>query len=239
MKENIKIYVIPSSITGDTLANTLRAEDLEIIKKLDLYIVETAKIARRHLSGLDLEKPIQEVEMYEVNEHTRYHEMVDLLEEIIEKGKNIGLMSDAGSPSIADPGWRAIQYAQSKGIEIVPLSGPSSIFLALMASGLNGQRFVFHGYLSKDKQKRGQDIKKIERDSRSKNQTQIFMEVPYKNEHILQDILNVCDGETYLCIAQDVQGENQILKTKKIFEWRKENVKLMKSPCIFLLYAGR
>ena len=235
--KNIKLYVIPASITGDTLQNTLREEDLAIIKKLDTYIVETAKVARRHLSGLDLEKPIQEVEMFEVNEHTKFREKVELLDEVFVKGVDVGLMSDAGAPSIADPGWRAVEYAQKKGIKVIPISGPSSILMALMASGLNGQRFVFHGYLSKEQGVRIQDIKNLERDSLRKDETQIFMDTPYKNDHVLQDLLGNCNSDTYLCIAQNVMSEEGFVVTKTIQDWRKEKITIGKVPTLFLVYV--
>ena len=237
--KNIKLYVIPSSITGDSLMNTLRAEDLEIIKKLDTYIVETAKIARRHLAGVELENPIQQIEMFEVNEHTRYREMIDVLDEAFEIGKDIGLMSDAGAPSVADPGWRVVQYAQNKGIQVIPITGPSSIFLALMASGLNGQRFVFHGYLDKEQGKRGEDIKRLERDSLNKDQTQIFMETPYKNKHMFEDILQNCNPNTYLCIGQNVMNTEGFVKTKLVKDWRNEKVNMDKVPTLFLIYAKK
>jgi 16S rRNA (cytidine1402-2'-O)-methyltransferase len=238
-KKDIKLYVIPSSITGDFLVNTLRADDLDIVKSLDTYIVETAKVARRHLAGLELETPIQQIEMFEVNEHTRHTQMKVLLDEAFLLGKDIGLMSDAGSPSVADPGWRVVQYAQDKGIQVVPITGPSSIFMALMASGLNGQRFVFHGYLNKEQGKRGEDIQRLERDSLNKDQTQIFMETPYKNEHMFADILANCSPNTYLCLGQNVMHPKGFVKTKLIKDWQKENINMEKVPTLFLIYAPK
>jgi 16S rRNA (cytidine1402-2'-O)-methyltransferase len=233
-----KLYLIPTSITGEGLKDTLRKKDLDTICTLDTYVVETAKVARRHLSGLELNKPIQQIEMIEVNEHTKNRDLDFILEPVF-KGKDIGLMSDAGAPSIADPGWRVILYAQEHGIETVPMIGPSSIFLALMASGLNGQRFVFHGYLSKEQGKRIGDLKKLEQDSFKNDQTQIFMEAPYKNDHVFEDILNSCDDNTYLCIAKNVLGEKGFVVTKKIRDWKKEKVTLNKVPTLFLIYKNR
>jgi len=147
----------------------------------------------------------------------------------------MGLISDAGAPSIADPGHRLVRVAQARGVEIIPLIGPSSIFLALMASGLNGQSFAFYGYLPKEKGRKRKKIKTLERIARNTKQTQLFMETPYKNQHMLEDILDVCEEDTYLCVAQNVMGEDEYIVTKTIREWKRERKTLDKTPCLFLI----
>lgn len=233
-----KLYLIPTSITGEALLDILPKKDLDIIATLEYFIVETAKIARRNLKGAQLVKPIQEIEFNELNKRTKQQDVEYLLQPILD-GKDMGLMSDAGAPTIADPGWRLVLKAQEQGIEIVPMVGPSSIFLALMASGLNGQRFVFHGYLSKEGDNRRADIRKIESQSRNSDQTQIFMEAPYKNQHVLEDLLAVCQDNTLLCIAKNITGEDGFVKTMPIYKWKSERVDLNKIPTLFLLYARK
>jgi 16S rRNA (cytidine1402-2'-O)-methyltransferase len=169
-----------------------------------------------------------------LNKNTKSEELEPLLEPLFQ-GKNLGLISDAGAPSIADPGHRLVRVAQKRGVQCIPLVGPSSIFLALMASGLNGQSFAFYGYLPKKKGRKRKKIKTLERIAQNTKQTQIFMETPYKNQNMLEDILDVCEEETLLCIAQQVMGENEYIVTKSIKEWKRENKVLEKNPCLFLI----
>lgn len=230
-----KLYLIPVPISEKyKLSETLLNKDLEIVENLENFVSETPKIARAFLGDLSLKKEIQAIEISQLNKNTKDEELEFLLEPLFE-GKDMGLISDAGAPSIADPGHRLVKVAQSKGVECIPLVGPSSVFLALMASGLNGQSFAFYGYLPKERGRKRKRIKTLERISQNTKQTQIFMETPYKNQNMLEDILDVCEEETLLCIAQEVMGENEYIVTKSIKEWKREKGILKKTPCLFLI----
>jgi 16S rRNA (cytidine1402-2'-O)-methyltransferase len=229
------IYLIATPISKDqTMSDITLKMYLDEICKLKHFITETPKIARSYLKDLPLNNKIQDLNIVELSEHTQEEELVELLEPLLE-GDDIGLISDAGIPTVADPGYRIVSLAQEKCIDIVPFVGPSSIILSLMASGLNGQNFSFNGYLPKDKGLKRKRIKTLERIALNTNQTQIFMEVPYKNQHMLEDILEICEDQTRLCIAKDIMSEKEYIKTKKISQWRKEDIFLEKAPCLFLL----
>jgi 16S rRNA (cytidine1402-2'-O)-methyltransferase len=230
-----KLYLIPVPISENVkLSETLLAKDLAVVENLENFVSETPKIARAFLKDIPLNKEIQEIKISELNKNTKSEELEPLLEPLFQ-GKNLGLISDAGAPSIADPGHRLVRVAQKRGVQCIPLVGPSSIFLALMASGLNGQSFAFYGYLPKKKGRKRKKIKTLERIAQNTKQTQIFMETPYKNQNMLEDILDVCEEETLLCIAQQVMGENEYIVTKSIKEWKRENKVLEKNPCLFLI----
>jgi 16S rRNA (cytidine1402-2'-O)-methyltransferase len=230
-----KLFLIPVPISNNvTLTDVLLEKDIEVVKNLEHFVSETPKIARGFLKDLPLNKKIQEIEISQLDKNTNDEDILILLEPII-KGKDMGLISDAGAPSIADPGHRLVRVAQSRGIKSIPLIGPSSVFLALMASGLNGQSFSFYGYLPKEKGRKRKKLKTLERIAQNTKQTQVFMEAPYKNQHMLEDILDVCEADTYLCIAQNVMGEEEYIVTKKISEWKREQKTLLKEPCLFLI----
>lgn len=229
------LFLIPTPISsGQTMKDILLKEYIKTICKLDCFISETPKTARALLKELPLRKKIQDIPIEVLNEHTKDNEIVELLLPILEKN-DVGLLSDAGSPSIADPGFRLVQLAQEHGIRVIPFVGPSSILLALMASGLNGQNFAFNGYLPKDKGLKRKRIKTLERIATSIDQTQIFMETPYRNQSMLEDILDVCEQDTKLCIAMYIMSNNEYIVTKKISEWKGENIILEKNPCLFLI----
>jgi 16S rRNA (cytidine1402-2'-O)-methyltransferase len=230
-----KLYLIPVPISENVkLSETLLAKDLEVAENLENFVSETPKIARAFLKDIALNKQIQEISISELNKNTKSDELEPLLEPLFQ-GKDLGLISDAGAPSIADPGHRLVRVAQEKGIVCIPLVGPSSVFLALMASGLNGQSFAFYGYLPKERGRKRKKIKTLERIAQNTKQTQIFMETPYKNQNMLEDILDVCEEETLLCIAQQVMSENEYIVTKSIKEWKREKKVLEKNPCLFLI----
>lgn len=228
------LFLIPTPITDMPMKDILLAPYLEIIKDLEIFIVEKEKTARAHLSSIDLKRKIQEIEMYELNEHTKIYEIEDMMKPLLE-GKNIGLMSESGVPSIADPGYRFVIFAQKNNIKVVPFVGPSSIFLALMASGLNGQNFAFNGYLPQENRDLRKAIRSIEVFAKGTGQTQIFMEAPYRNQKIFENILSVCEENTYLCVAQNIMGENEFIKTDSIANWRKNKIRLEDVPCLFLI----
>jgi 16S rRNA (cytidine1402-2'-O)-methyltransferase len=205
----------------------------DTINQINEYIVENSKTARRFLKEAGLQTPQSELIVHDYGKHNR-----DNLPEFFTgllNGKNVGLMSEAGCPGVADPGAEIVAYAHQKGIKVVPLVGPSSILLALMASGFNGQSFTFHGYLPIDKVQRSQKIKELENLSETNNQTQIFIETPFRNNPMLEEILRSCKPQTKLCIACNLTAEDEMVQTKSIAEWNKHVPDLHKKPAIFLL----
>jgi 16S rRNA (cytidine1402-2'-O)-methyltransferase len=230
-----KLYLIPVPISENfKLSETLLDKDLDTVENLEHFVSETPKIARAFLKDVSLNKQIQDINITELNKNTKDEELELLLEPLFQ-GKDLSLISDAGAPSIADPGHRLVRVAQAKGVKCIPLVGPSSVFLALMASGLNGQSFAFYGYLPKESGRKRKKIKTLERIAQNTKQTQIFMETPYKNQNMLEDILDVCEDETLLCIAQQVMGKEEYIVTKSIKEWKREKKVLEKVPCLFLI----
>jgi 16S rRNA (cytidine1402-2'-O)-methyltransferase len=228
------LYLIPTPISGTDLSSNLLQKDRKIVEELDIFIVETAKIARAHLGTLNLKKRIQDIQMTELNEHTRNYQIADMTIPLLQ-GHDVGLMSDAGAPTVADPGYKLVLEAQKKEIDVVPLVGQSYIILALMASGLNGQDFAFNGYLPKENNELRKKIRSLELYAKGTGQTQIFMEAPYRNQKIFSILISICESNTYLCIAQNITGEDEFIKTKSIGEWKEEKIELTDSPCLFLL----
>lgn len=228
------LYIIPTPISGSDLSSTLLPKDRKIVEGLDSFVVETAKNARAHLTTLNLKKRIQDIHMQELNEHTRNYQVADMILPLLQ-GINMGLMSDAGAPTIADPGHKLVLEAQKKDVKVVPFVGPSSITLALMASGLNGQDFAFNGYLPKENNDLRKKIRSLELYAKGTGQTQIFMEAPYRNQKVFDILISICESNTQLCVAQDITGENEYIKTKSIGMWKKEKKKLADIPCLFLL----
>lgn len=231
-----KLYLIPTTLgdTGET-ADVLPIKVNHIINSIDEYIVENEKSARHYLKKMGIMKPLSEIILHPLNQHTKASEISAYLNSI-DLGKNIGIISEAGCPAIADPGSDVVKIAQRKNIQIIPLVGPSSILLALMASGFNGQNFTFNGYLPKEKGERIMKIKDLERLAQRKNQTQIFIETPYRNTHLLDDIIANCEAQTQLCIACDITLPTEFIKTKSINEWKKQFPDINKKPTIFLIY---
>ena len=230
-----KLYLIPSTIGESPVDMVIPTYNCEVINKIDIYIVEEIRTARRFLKKAGLIKPIDELTFFVLNEHSKPEEIDNYLD-AINKGKNIGLLSEAGVPCIADPGADIVRIAQQKSIEVVPLVGPSSILLALMASGFNGQQFTFLGYLPVDKNLRINKIKEIERNVFQKNETQIFIETPYRNNQLIESLLQTCRNETLLCIATDITLKTAFIKTKTIAAWKKTIPDFHKKTTVFLLY---
>lgn len=230
------LFFIPVTLGGDNIERVLPPEVVGITKQLDEFIVENEKTARHFLGTIKHGKPIRELVLNTLNEHTADKDLPALLNSLL-AGKDIGLMSEAGCPGIADPGAKLAALAHQKGIRVAPLVGPSSILLSLMASGLNGQRFTFLGYLPSDKTERINQLKEIEK--RSKQQeTQIFIETPYRNQHMLEDILANCHGETRLCIACNISLQDEYIVTKCVRDWKQAALPdLHKKPTVFLLLA--
>ena len=233
MEKKGKLYLIPSLLGDEAPKNTLSAMTLEIINSIDYYLAENEKHTRRFLKSQGITKPIQELNVQALNEHTPKEELSQLLEPA-RNGFNIGIISEAGCPGIADPGADVVKIAQKENIRVIPIPGPSSIFLALMGSGFNGQQFSFIGYLPKESHARIKKIKELERLANSGN-SQIFMDTPYRNEHVLADLLEHCEKTSLLCVACDITLPNEYIRTKTIEVWRKQKPNLHKRPCIFVL----
>jgi 16S rRNA (cytidine1402-2'-O)-methyltransferase len=210
---------------------------VNITQRLDNFVVESEKSARHFLSTIKTIRPVRELNLNLLNEHTEQKDVNALLAPLL-AGKDVGLMSDAGCPGVADPGAKLVELAHQKGIRVIPFVGPSSILLSLMASGFNGQQFTFLGYLPVDKTQRNQKLKEIEKRSLTNKETQIFIETPYRNQHMLEAIMSVCQPNTKLCIACDVSLTTELISSKTIASWRKSPLPdLHKRPTIFLLLA--
>ena len=231
------LYLIPVTLGDDRIASVLPADVIAIAQKLDSFVVESEKSARHFLSTIKTIKPVRELTLQLLNEHTADKDVSALLAPLL-AGIDIGLMSDAGCPAVADPGAKLVELAHQKGIKVVPFVGPSSILLSLMASGLNGQQFAFLGYLPVDKQARIIKLKEIEKRSQTHNETQIFIETPYRNQHMLDAILSTCQPNTRFCVACNISLTNEMIVSKTIASWKKSTLPdLHKKPTVFLLLA--
>jgi 16S rRNA (cytidine1402-2'-O)-methyltransferase len=229
--------MVPVTLGDDNLSNVIPADVIKLVQNLEYFVVENEKSARRFLGSVKTKKPVRELNFQLLNEHTTEKELPALIDPLL-AGHNVGMLSDAGCPGIADPGALLAALAHRKGIKVAPLVGPSSILLSLMASGFNGQQFTFLGYLPSDKAARVNRLKELEKQSQRFNETQIFIETPYRNQHMLEDILASCAGNTKLCIARNVSIENEFLVSKTIAEWKKSGLPdLHKQPTVFLLLA--
>lgn len=230
------LYLIPTTLGTATVEAVLPPAVIQQIKLLDEFIVENSKSARQFLKACAIEIPQSQLIIHELDKHNSSVFEKVFFENLL-KGKNVGLMSEAGCPAVADPGAHIVAEAHRRNIKVVPLTGPSSILLSLMASGLNGQQFAFLGYLPKEREERKTFIKKIEKESIQKRQTQIFIETPYRNNSMLNDLLNTCNNETRLCIAADITLETESVKTKRVFDWKKNIPDLHKKFVVFLFLA--
>lgn len=229
-----KLYLIPTILGDNTQLATLPASILNHIKEIDVFIVENLRTSRRHIKNIYPEKDIDSTTFYAYGKHDTLNLEQDFLPHIL-NGKNVGLLSEAGLPCIADPGSKIVEYAHDFRIDIVPLVGPSSILLALMASGMNGQNFAFTGYLPIDKNERIKTLRHLESLTKKTGQTQIFMETPYRNHQLFDSILKSCNNNTRLCIASDITLPTEKIKTKTIIEWKQTTIDIHKKPTIFLI----
>ncbi|MBA4196142.1 MAG: SAM-dependent methyltransferase [Chitinophaga sp.] len=228
------VYLIPTVLHEDNL-QTIPTYVLDAVKNCSVFFVENEKTARRFLKKLWREMVIDEHQWFAIHkaEEQVQNEFINLLQQ----GKNIGIISEAGCPAIADPGQILVAAAQKKDAVIKPLVGPSSILLALMASGMNGQQFAFHGYLPIDSIERKKKIKELEQESFKKNCTQIFIETPYRNNQLIKDVIESCKNETRLCIAVDITASTESIVTKTIAQWKQNILDIHKRLAIFLIYA--
>lgn len=227
------IYLIPTQIAPGDVSETLPPYNTQIINQIKHFIVENERTARRQLIVMGIETAIDELRFYTLNKHTSIEEMTSFLNKINEGP--IGLLSEAGLPAIADPGSEIVKLAHQKGIRVIPLVGPSSLFLALMASGMNGQQFCFHGYLPVKKPDLAKTLKELERKANLQNETQIFIEAPYRNNQLLQQLVSICLPTTRICIAANIASADEMIQTKTAAQWSKSMPNLHKQPVVFLM----
>jgi len=230
-----KLYLIPTTLGEGDPMDVLPQTVKRTVDFIDDYIVENEKTARKFIKSILPEKVQATLRLSSLNKHTAKSEHAEMIKPCLE-GKNIGLMSEAGCPGVADPGAVIVKLAHEKGIQVVPLVGPSSILLAMMASGMNGQSFTFNGYLPIEKSEKKMALKDLERLSQDKNQSQIFIETPFRNNKMLEDILQAVNPETYLCIATDITLPTEYIKTMRASDWKKIKVDLHKRPTIFIIH---
>lgn len=233
------LYLIPTPIAENAL-HTLPAYAVEIVQKLDVFIVERAKTARHFVKSLGLQKPLQEMVFTEIGEHQNLEDAETTFREAVSAGKDIGLLSEAGCPGVADPGAAIVALAHREGIKVVPLVGPSSLLLALMASGMNGQRFTFHGYLPPKRPELAKELRRLENLARQHDQTQLFIETPYRAQMVLEVALDTLQADTIFGMAQDLTGAAEFNRSLPVGAWKKMKLEpLPKLPAVFLLFRGK
>ena len=229
------LYLIPNLLGDTPVEQVLPPYNHEIIMGIRHFIVEDVRTARRFLKLVDRSIDIDQLTFYTLNKHTNPEEVASMLRPL-EEGSPMGVISEAGCPAVADPGADVVAIAQRKGLQVIPLVGPSSIILAVMGSGFNGQSFAFNGYLPIEPDERIKTIKKLEQRAYTENQTQLFIETPYRNAKMMADILKACRPQTHLCIAAGLTTKDEYIKTRTVKEWTGKLPQLEKIPCIFLIY---
>jgi 16S rRNA (cytidine1402-2'-O)-methyltransferase len=236
MSNNGKLFLIPTPLSEGDPALVLPASVLEVIPTLSCFVVEELRTARRFLSAAGLRGKIDTLEFHELNEHTDPRE-VEAFAGLFAEGRNVGLLSEAGLPAVADPGALLVALCHRQGIEVVPLVGPSSLMMALMASGLNGQSFAFVGYIPAKTEERRAALRNLEKRSASARQTQILIETPYRNDSLLADMLSCLSGSTRICVAANITGPDQYICTRTVAQWKAKPVTIGKRPCVFLILS--
>ena len=231
-----KLFLIPTTIAENTNQVVIPQQVLLALKDIQFFLAENTRTARRYLSSLKIYHSIESLTFQVLDKETKEIEIGALMAPVF-NGDNIGVLSESGCPGIADPGSMAVRFAHQNGISVVPLVGPSSIVLALMASGLNGQSFAFHGYLPVDAKEAAKAIKEFERESSVKHQTQLFIETPYRNNQVLDHLLNSLKPTSIVSIALDLTGQNQFIQTKAVQDWKLNKPSLPKEPAIFSFLA--
>ena len=239
MAIEVGLYLFPSQLSNAPLDEVLPARNLEIVRGIRHFVVESLREARRFLKRCDRDIDIDNLTFNELNEHTDLTDTAALeaMLEPIGRGESVGVISDAGCPAVADPGADLVAVAQRKGYKVFPLVGPSSILLSLMASGFNGQRFAFEGYLPVDARERQLRLKEMTRRIERERQTQIFIEAPYRNNQLIGDLTTHLPSQMRLCVATDITGKGQSIVTRTIGQWRQSQYDYHKVPTIFLLYS--
>ena len=233
---NGKLYLIPTPLGEGDPVQVLPVSVLEIIPTLTCFVVEEVRTARRFLSAAGLKGHIADLEFHELNEHTDPRQ-VEELARLFADGRNVGLLSEAGLPAVADPGALLVALCHRHGIEVVPLVGPSSLMMALMASGLNGQSFAFVGYIPAKTEERRAALRNLEKRSASARQSQILIETPYRNDSLMADMLGCLAGSTRLCVAANLTCPDQFICTRTVAQWKQHPVTIGKRPCVFVLLS--
>lgn len=231
------LFLIPVPLAANAAHKSFTPFLVDTINVINTYIVENEKTARKFLKEAGLKTPQSELLIHDFGKHKRGNSLVPYFTQLM-SGIDVGLMSEAGCPGVADPGAEIVAEAHKRGIKVVPLVGPNSMIQAIMASGFSGQSFTFHGYLPIDKIERAKKIKELEQLSLKYKQTQLFMETPFRNNHLLDDVLKNCHGSMQLCIACNINGDDEYIRTQAIGAWRNEKPDLHKKPTVFLLYKG-
>ena len=234
-----KLYLVPTLLGATSAEHVLPQGTLETVRTLRFFVVENIRTARRMLSKMHMPCPIDELEFVELDKHNPQNpDLMTYLGKAIE-GQDIGLMSEAGTPCVADPGALIVELAHQAGIQVVPLTGPNAMILALMASGFNGQSFCFHGYLPIKNPERAQKIKALERQSLANDETEMFIETPFRNNAMIEDILKCCHPNTMLCVASDITMEDEKIVSKSISDWKSIKYDWNKKPAVFLIYCDK
>ena len=234
--ENAKLYLIPNTIADDTQNAVIGPHVRDKLPGITHFLAEDIRTARRFLSSLKIYDSIESLHFEILNKDTSPLELKDLFKPIY-NGLHVGVLSESGCPGVADPGALAVKFAHENNIKVIPLVGPSSILLALMASGLNGQRFAFHGYLPIDAKESARTVRELEKESRQKSQTQIFIETPYRTNALFQLLLRTLSEETLLCIASNITGESEDIETYPVKRWKTFGKEWPKAPTVFLFLA--
>lgn len=234
--ESGKVYLVPVNIAEDTQSSLLVPALKEILPAIDYFLVENVRTARRYLSSLKIYDSIEPLRFEVLDKDTDPSTLTALFAPVM-SGANVGIMSESGCPGIADPGSIAVEWAHRHNLTVIPMVGPSSVILSLMASGLNGQRFAFHGYLPIESKNLSQSIRDFEKESRQKNQTQIFIETPYRNNAVMNALLRSLQDSTRLCVAVDLTGKNENVKMHTVKKWKSVKIDFPKLPAVFLFLA--
>lgn len=231
-----KVYLIPSLLGESPYNRVLPEFNLEIIRSINTFVVENEKSARKFIKQVCPEKVQSDLDLYILDKDTNPQELFELVK-LLDQGKTIGIISEAGLPAVADPGAQLVKVAQDKKIQVVPLVGPSSILMALMASGMNGQNFAFHGYLPIDKNERKKRLGQLEAESSRTGVAQIFMETPYRNNQMIEDLTKILRSDTKICVACDITLESEDIRTRSIKDWKNEKYDFHKRPAIYVMQA--
>jgi 16S rRNA (cytidine1402-2'-O)-methyltransferase len=231
------LFLIPTVLAEGTGPAVLPGQVADSLGRLSYFIVENARTARRFIKSVVPERVIEELRITVIDKNSSVSEVKQALQPVLE-GKDAGILSEAGCPGVADPGAEVVKHAHQQGIKVVPLVGPSAILLALMGSGFNGQSFAFHGYLPIEKRDRTQAIRNLEKEMLTKDQTQIFMETPYRNQQLLADLMQTLAPATRLCIAANIPAPEELIRTDSVANWKKKLPELHKQPAVFLIYKG-
>jgi 16S rRNA (cytidine1402-2'-O)-methyltransferase len=232
-----RLYLIPVPLGQTPVDLVLPQPVRDCAKQLKHFVAENAKSARAFLKSLPSDTPLQQIEIHELNEHTLADALPELLAPLL-AGMDLGLISEAGCPAVADPGANLVALAHEEGIQVLPMIGPSSILLALMGSGLSGQNFAFHGYLPAKDEQRQKKIRDLEKDSRQEKRAQIFIETPYRNRQMLETLIHVCSEQTRICVATDLTLTSERIKTRTSAEWKLQGLpEIDRHPTVFLLQA--